>query len=106
MDWSSMGEECFRGLSFIANHLLRLRLNADREGELNNAELDFRHISIHIESFHSIKPIILGKTITCLAILLISIKKIWQCLCHLTEQRKEIAKNAHFLKLYMLDFCI
>lgn len=70
-----MGEECFRGLSFIANHLLRLRLNADREGELNNAELDFRHISIHIESFHSIKPIILGKSITSLAILLISVKK-------------------------------
>lgn len=35
MDWSSTGEECFRGLSLIANHLLRLRLNAEREGELN-----------------------------------------------------------------------
>uniref|UniRef100_H3CWU4 WD repeat containing planar cell polarity effector n=1 Tax=Tetraodon nigroviridis TaxID=99883 RepID=H3CWU4_TETNG len=34
MDWSSMGEECFRGLSLIANHLLRLRLNADREAQL------------------------------------------------------------------------
>lgn len=33
MDWSSMGDECFRGLSFIANHLLRLELNAEREGE-------------------------------------------------------------------------
>lgn len=41
MDWSSMGEQCFRGLSFIANHLLRLRLNADREGELNKYQVWF-----------------------------------------------------------------
>uniref|UniRef100_A0A6D2XQE4 WD repeat containing planar cell polarity effector n=1 Tax=Takifugu rubripes TaxID=31033 RepID=A0A6D2XQE4_TAKRU len=34
MDWSSMGGECFRGLSFIANHLLRLELNAEREALL------------------------------------------------------------------------
>lgn len=33
MDWSSMGDECFRGLSVIANHLLRLELNSEREGE-------------------------------------------------------------------------
>lgn len=33
MDWSSIGDECFRGLSFIANHLLRLELNTEREGE-------------------------------------------------------------------------
>lgn len=35
MDWSIMGDECFRGLSSITNHLLRLELNAEREGELN-----------------------------------------------------------------------
>lgn len=32
MDWSTMGDGCFRGLSAITNHLLRLELNAEREG--------------------------------------------------------------------------
>ncbi|KAF3841805.1 hypothetical protein F7725_023756 [Dissostichus mawsoni] len=32
MDWSIMGDECHRGLSSITNHLLRLELNAEREG--------------------------------------------------------------------------
>lgn len=32
MDWSTMGDECFRGLSAVTNHLLRLELNAEREG--------------------------------------------------------------------------
>lgn len=32
MDWSIMGDECYRGLSSVANHLLRLELNAEREG--------------------------------------------------------------------------
>lgn len=35
MDWSIMGDECFRCLTSITNHLLRLELNAEREGELN-----------------------------------------------------------------------
>lgn len=33
MDWSIMGDECFRGLSSVVNHLLRLELSAEREGE-------------------------------------------------------------------------
>lgn len=33
MDWSIMGDECFQGLSVVVNHLLRLELNAEREGE-------------------------------------------------------------------------
>lgn len=32
MDWSASGDECYRGLSAVANHLLRLELNAEREG--------------------------------------------------------------------------
>lgn len=32
MDWSIMGDECYRGLSSITNHLLRLELNAETEG--------------------------------------------------------------------------
>lgn len=32
MDWSIMGDECYRGLSSVTNHLLRLELNAEREG--------------------------------------------------------------------------
>ncbi|XP_028983321.1 WD repeat-containing and planar cell polarity effector protein fritz homolog isoform X2 [Betta splendens] len=37
MDWSTMGNECFRGLSAITNHLLRLELNAEREAQLQAA---------------------------------------------------------------------
>lgn len=33
MDWSIMGDECFRGLSSVVNHLLRLELNTEREGK-------------------------------------------------------------------------
>lgn len=33
MDWSIMADECFRGLSSVVNHLLRLELNAEREGK-------------------------------------------------------------------------
>lgn len=32
MDWSTIGDECFRGLSSVTNHLLKLELNAEREG--------------------------------------------------------------------------
>ncbi|XP_054654262.1 WD repeat-containing and planar cell polarity effector protein fritz homolog isoform X3 [Dunckerocampus dactyliophorus] len=34
MDWSIMGDECFRGLSSITNHLLRLPLDAQTEAQL------------------------------------------------------------------------
>ncbi|XP_047460029.1 WD repeat-containing and planar cell polarity effector protein fritz homolog isoform X2 [Mugil cephalus] len=34
MDWRTMGDECYRGLSSVANHLLRLELNAEREAQL------------------------------------------------------------------------
>ncbi|XP_031171858.1 WD repeat-containing and planar cell polarity effector protein fritz homolog isoform X1 [Sander lucioperca] len=34
MDWSIMGDECYRGLSSVTNHLLRLELNAEREAQL------------------------------------------------------------------------
>ncbi|XP_054455706.1 WD repeat-containing and planar cell polarity effector protein fritz homolog isoform X2 [Anoplopoma fimbria] len=37
MDWSIMGDECYRGLSSVTNHLLRLELNADREAQLEAA---------------------------------------------------------------------
>ncbi|KAM7385294.1 hypothetical protein PAMP_001382 [Pampus punctatissimus] len=37
MDWSNMGDECFRGLSSVTNHLLRLELNAEREAQLEAA---------------------------------------------------------------------
>ncbi|XP_040905978.1 WD repeat-containing and planar cell polarity effector protein fritz homolog isoform X2 [Toxotes jaculatrix] len=37
MDWSIMGDECFRGLSSVTNHLLRLELNAEREAQLEAA---------------------------------------------------------------------
>ncbi|XP_068597747.1 WD repeat-containing and planar cell polarity effector protein fritz homolog [Brachionichthys hirsutus] len=37
MDWSIMGDECYRGLSSITNHLLRLELNAEREAQLEAA---------------------------------------------------------------------
>ncbi|XP_068182775.1 WD repeat-containing and planar cell polarity effector protein fritz homolog isoform X2 [Antennarius striatus] len=37
MDWSIMGDECYRGLSSVANHLLRLELNAEREAQLEAA---------------------------------------------------------------------
>ncbi|XP_018516861.1 WD repeat-containing and planar cell polarity effector protein fritz homolog isoform X2 [Lates calcarifer] len=37
MDWSTMGDECYRGLSSVANHLLRLELNAEREAQLEAA---------------------------------------------------------------------
>lgn len=32
MDWSTAGDECYRGLSSVTNHLLKLQLNAEREG--------------------------------------------------------------------------
>ncbi|CAJ1066672.1 LOW QUALITY PROTEIN: WD repeat-containing and planar cell polarity effector protein fritz homolog [Xyrichtys novacula] len=34
MDWSIMGDDCYRGLSLITNHLLRLELNTEREAQL------------------------------------------------------------------------
>ncbi|KAM9847750.1 WD repeat-containing and planar cell polarity effector protein fritz homolog [Aulostomus maculatus] len=34
LDWSTVGDECFRGLSSITNHLLRQQLNAEREAQL------------------------------------------------------------------------
>uniref|UniRef100_A0A671TYC8 WD repeat containing planar cell polarity effector n=1 Tax=Sparus aurata TaxID=8175 RepID=A0A671TYC8_SPAAU len=37
MDWSIMGDECYRGLSSVTNHLLRLELNAEREAQLEAA---------------------------------------------------------------------
>ncbi|XP_041866585.1 WD repeat-containing and planar cell polarity effector protein fritz homolog isoform X2 [Melanotaenia boesemani] len=37
MDWSTMGVECYRGLSSVTNHLLRLQLNAEREAQLEAA---------------------------------------------------------------------
>ncbi|XP_041645825.1 WD repeat-containing and planar cell polarity effector protein fritz homolog isoform X2 [Cheilinus undulatus] len=37
MDWSIMGDECYRSLSLITNHLLRLELNAEREAQLEAA---------------------------------------------------------------------
>ncbi|KAM9366063.1 WD repeat-containing and planar cell polarity effector protein fritz homolog isoform 2-T2 [Pholidichthys leucotaenia] len=37
MDWSTMGDDCYRGLSAITNHLLRLELNAERETQLEAA---------------------------------------------------------------------
>ncbi|XP_062285867.1 WD repeat-containing and planar cell polarity effector protein fritz homolog [Scomber scombrus] len=37
MDWSTMGDECFRGLSSVTNHLLRLELNTEREAQLEAA---------------------------------------------------------------------
>lgn len=38
MDWSTMGDECLRALGSVANHLLRLELSAEREGERESAE--------------------------------------------------------------------
>ncbi|XP_039994226.1 WD repeat-containing and planar cell polarity effector protein fritz homolog isoform X2 [Xiphias gladius] len=37
MDWSVMGDECYRGLSSVTNHLLRLELNLEREAQLEAA---------------------------------------------------------------------
>ncbi|KAG7463067.1 hypothetical protein MATL_G00191440 [Megalops atlanticus] len=37
MDWSTMGAECYRALTAIADHLLRLELNAEREAQLEAA---------------------------------------------------------------------
>nr|XP_046257880.1 WD repeat-containing and planar cell polarity effector protein fritz homolog isoform X2 [Scatophagus argus] len=37
MDWSIMGDECYRCLSSVTNHLLRLELNAEREAQLEAA---------------------------------------------------------------------
>ncbi|XP_029962848.1 WD repeat-containing and planar cell polarity effector protein fritz homolog [Salarias fasciatus] len=37
MDWSTMGDECYRGLISVTNHLLRLELNAEREAQLEAA---------------------------------------------------------------------
>uniref|UniRef100_A0A3P8U4A1 WD repeat containing planar cell polarity effector n=1 Tax=Amphiprion percula TaxID=161767 RepID=A0A3P8U4A1_AMPPE len=37
MDWSTRGEESFRGLSSVTNHLLRLELTAEREAQLEAA---------------------------------------------------------------------
>ncbi|XP_051276521.1 WD repeat-containing and planar cell polarity effector protein fritz homolog isoform X2 [Dicentrarchus labrax] len=37
MDWSIMGDKCYRGLSSVTNHLLRLELNAEREAQLEAA---------------------------------------------------------------------
>ncbi|XP_029376803.1 WD repeat-containing and planar cell polarity effector protein fritz homolog isoform X2 [Echeneis naucrates] len=37
MDWSIMGDKCYRGLCSVTNHLLRLELNAEREAQLEAA---------------------------------------------------------------------
>ncbi|XP_023271489.1 WD repeat-containing and planar cell polarity effector protein fritz homolog [Seriola lalandi dorsalis] len=37
MDWSVTGDECYRGLCSVTNHLLRLELNAEREAQLEAA---------------------------------------------------------------------
>ncbi|KAF7220474.1 transcript variant X1 [Nothobranchius furzeri] len=37
MDWSTMRDECYQGLSSIMNHLLRQQLNAQREAQLEAA---------------------------------------------------------------------
>uniref|UniRef100_A0A3Q3KAP0 WD repeat containing planar cell polarity effector n=1 Tax=Monopterus albus TaxID=43700 RepID=A0A3Q3KAP0_MONAL len=37
MDWGTMADECYRGLSSVTNHLLRLELNAEREAQLQAA---------------------------------------------------------------------
>ncbi|XP_060943550.1 WD repeat-containing and planar cell polarity effector protein fritz homolog [Limanda limanda] len=37
MDWSIMGDQCYRGLSSVTNYLLRLELNAEREAQLEAA---------------------------------------------------------------------
>ncbi|XP_069394869.1 WD repeat-containing and planar cell polarity effector protein fritz homolog isoform X2 [Paralichthys olivaceus] len=37
MDWSIMGDECYRCLSSVTNYLLRLELNAEREAQLEAA---------------------------------------------------------------------
>ncbi|XP_036403063.1 LOW QUALITY PROTEIN: WD repeat-containing and planar cell polarity effector protein fritz homolog [Megalops cyprinoides] len=37
MDWSTMGAECYRSLTAIADHLLRLELTAEREAQLEAA---------------------------------------------------------------------
>ncbi|PWA14064.1 hypothetical protein CCH79_00015799 [Gambusia affinis] len=37
MDWSTMGDKSYQGLSSVTNHLLRLPLNADREAQLETA---------------------------------------------------------------------
>ncbi|KAM3863182.1 WD repeat-containing and planar cell polarity effector protein fritz homolog [Diretmus argenteus] len=37
MDWSTMGDQCYRGLGSVADYLLRLELNAEREAQLEAA---------------------------------------------------------------------
>ncbi|XP_047198310.1 WD repeat-containing and planar cell polarity effector protein fritz homolog isoform X1 [Hippoglossus stenolepis] len=37
MDWSIMGDQCYRCLSSVTNYLLRLELNAEREAQLEAA---------------------------------------------------------------------
>ncbi|CAL8298372.1 unnamed protein product [Merluccius merluccius] len=37
LDWGLSGDQCYRGLTLIANHLLRLDLNAEREAQLEAA---------------------------------------------------------------------
>ncbi|XP_069000322.1 WD repeat-containing and planar cell polarity effector protein fritz homolog isoform X1 [Embiotoca jacksoni] len=37
MDWSTTGDECYRGLTSVTDHLLRLQLNAEREAQLEAA---------------------------------------------------------------------
>ena len=37
LDWSVTGGECYRALSAVAEHLLRLPLNAEREGETSSS---------------------------------------------------------------------
>lgn len=48
MDWSIMGDECCRGLSSVTNHLLRLELNAEREGGSLGLTL---HVFVVLEIF-------------------------------------------------------
>ncbi|XP_062319432.1 WD repeat-containing and planar cell polarity effector protein fritz homolog [Osmerus eperlanus] len=37
MEWSTMGSECYHGLSSVTEHLLRLELDAEREAQLEAA---------------------------------------------------------------------
>ena len=41
-DWEPSGQQCYRGLSLIANHLLRLDLTAETEGRSPIGRLDDR----------------------------------------------------------------
>ncbi|XP_037530570.1 WD repeat-containing and planar cell polarity effector protein fritz homolog [Nematolebias whitei] len=48
MDWRIIGDECYRGLSSVVNHLLRLQLNAEREAQLEAALGVFYAPPVHL----------------------------------------------------------